>query len=205
MLIVLVASGALTYAAPKPALVQGPDLWTAEVKFEHPEQIIMNVAGEDTPKRFWYLILTITNNSREDVQFVPKCELVTDTFQVIPAGQKVPVVVFDKIKTRYQGRYPFLEWVEKTSFKLLQGEDHTKDIAVIWRDFDPDAKNIKLFISGLSNETVVLKHPTLKNDEGLPETIFLRKTMLLEYNIGGDEKFRSSAKLELIEKGWVMR
>ncbi len=32
------------------------------------------------------------------------------------------------------------------------------DIAILWLDFDPKANSIKLFISGLSNETVAIDH-----------------------------------------------
>ena len=202
--IILVLSG-ICLAAPEPALVPGPLVWTVDVKFEHPQQIELKLAGEKKPTRFWYTILTLANNTKRDVDFFPKCELMTNTLQVIPAGRGVPDAVFEQIKLRHQSKYPFLENLEKTSNKLLQGQDNAKDVAVIWSDFDPKAKGIKLFIAGLSNETVVIDHPRAKDQAGEPVNVFLRKTLAIDYKIGGDPAFRSDAKVVYKGRKWVLR
>ena len=111
----------------------------------------------------------------------------------------------DKIKSRYKTKYPFLESLEFADNKILQGEDNTKDLAIIWPDFDPKAKSISLFIAGLSNETVVVDHPTEKDANGNPEKIYMRKTLQLQYAIGGDPKLRSETSLQFVNKEWVMR
>ena len=135
----------------------------------------------------------------------PKCELMTDTFQIIPATKKTPPIVFEMIQTRHQGRYPFIESLRMTTSKILQGQDNTKDIAVIWPDFDAKAKNIKLFITGLSNEIVAVEHPVARDDTGRAKRVFLRKTLELDYALGGDPAFRSD--VILLDKGrlWIMR
>lgn len=204
-LAVLVVMVCVCVAAPKPAVVPGPDDWTVDVIFEHPQQIILKVGGDSKPRRFWYIITTLTNKTNRDVDFYPKCELMTDTFRIIPAGKRVPEAVFERIKRRHQSRYPFLESLEKTGNKILQGEDNTKDIVIIWPDFDAKAKNIKLFVAGLSNETVVVKHPTAKDEMGKPIKVFLRKTLELSYAMAGDAALRSDVKLTYKGKRWVMR
>jgi len=192
-------------AAPQPAIVPGPDDWTVEVTFEHPQQIMLQLAGDNKPRRFWYTLITLTNKTNRDVDFYPRCELMTDTFQIIPAGKDTPSAVFEQIKRRHQSRYPFLESLEKAGNRILQGQDNTKDIAIIWPDFDAKAKNIKLFITGLSNETVAIDHPVAKDKTGKPVKVFLRKTLELNYDIAGDPAFRSDAKLTYKDKRWVMR
>ncbi|MCK5226451.1 MAG: hypothetical protein KAQ89_06995, partial [Planctomycetes bacterium] len=129
----------------------------------------------------------------------------TDTFQIIQAGKSIPAEVFTQIKNRHQNKYPFLELLEETDGKLLQGSDNAIDIAIIWPDFDAQAKNIQLFITGLSNETVCVDHPTDKDEQGNPTKIFLRKTLELNYGITGDAAFRSDAVLTYNGQQWIMR
>lgn len=201
---VVTAVASVAAAAPKPAIVQGPGLWTVEVRFEHPQEILLKVGGKK-PIRFWYTIITLTNKTGRDVDFYPRCELMTDTFQIIPAGRAVPAGAAELLKQRHQTKYPFLESLETTSNKLLQGEDNSKDLAIIWPDFDPKAKNIKLFIEGLSNETAVLEHPTATDESGEPVMVFLRKTLELNYAVGGDPALRAQGDLAFETKRWVMR
>lgn len=205
ILAVLVMGVCVCTAAPEPAIVPGPSIWTVDVKFEHPQQIMLPRSGQRRPQRFWYTILTLTNNTGDDVDFYPKFELMTDTFQILPASQKTPPMIFEMIKTRHENRYLFHESLKETSSKILQGKDNTKDIAVIWPDFDPKAKNITLFMTGLSNETAVVYHPTAKDENGMAKKIFLRKTLELKYSLGGDPAFRSD--VTLLDKGrrWIIR
>jgi len=202
--VVLVAIACMCLAAPQPAIVPGPDDWTVEVTFEHPQQIVVK-SSDDKPGRFWYTIVTLTNNTNRDIDFYPKCELMTDTFQIIPAGRSVSEVVFEQIKSRHKSRYPFLEYLEKTDNKILQGADNAKDIAIIWPDFDVRAKRIKLFIAGLSNETVAIDHPVAKDHAGRPVKVFLRKTLELTYALTGDPILRADINLTYEAKRWVMR
>lgn len=204
-LAMLAITARLSFSAPQPAIVPGPDDWTVDVRFEHPQQIFLKLAGDDKPSRFWYTIITLTNKTNREIDFYPKCELMTDTFQIIPAGEGTQATVFEQIKKRHQSRYPFLELLEAADTKILQGKDNTKDIAIIWPDFDDKAKGIKLFIAGLSNETASIDHPTAKNQAGKPIKVFLRKTLVLDYKLGGDAAFRSDAKLIFQGKYWTMR
>jgi hypothetical protein len=200
--ITAVLTSNLAFAAPEPAVVPKPGDWTLEVRFENPQQIILPGA---IPQRFWYIILTLTNKSDKDVDFYPVCELVTDTLQVVPAVKGVSTVLFDRIENRHHGKYPFLMALDMADDKILQGRDNTEDIAVIWPDFDPNAKSIDIFISGLSNETAVIDHPIEKGKDGAPVKIYLRKTLQLTCSIAGDPKFRDKQKLKLENKQWVMR
>ena len=192
-------------AAPEPAVVPGPDIWMINTMFTHPQQIVLKTST-GKPIRFWYVILTLTNKTGQDVDFYPACDLMTDTFQIIPAGKNVPAVVFEQIKKRHQDKYKFLESLENTSNEILQGEDNAKDVAVIWHDFDAKAGNIKIFIAGLSNETVAIDHPVAKDKlTGEPVKVYLRKTLELSYDLKSDPAMRSEANLTYKDKRWVMR
>jgi len=203
--VVWAAAACVCLAAPEPAVVPGPRDWTVDVRFEHPEQIMVQLGGGSRPRRFWYMIMTLTNKTNRDVDFYPRCELMTDRFEIIPAGKDTPEVVFEQIKRRHQGVYPFLEPLEKADARILQGQDNAKDIAIIWPDFEAQAKNIQIFIGGLSNETAVIEHPVAKDEQGKPVQVYLRKTLELSYSIGGDASLRSGAKLTYKGQRWVMR
>ena len=199
-----IAAG-LCAAAPQPAIVPSPDNWTIEATFVHPQMIVLQADGADKPKRFWYVILTLVNKTGKDVDFYPKCEMMTDTFQIIPAGQNVPAMVFEQIKQRHQSKFPFLESWEKADNKMLQGQDNARDIAVIWPDFDANAKGIKIYIAGLSNESAMVEHPVEKGKDGRPVKVFLRKTLELSYGVKGDADARSDDSLIYEGKSWIMR
>ncbi len=194
----------LALAAPKPAIVQRPGQWTLEVRYEHPQQIVLP-GGPNGESRFWYMILTVTNRTGQDVEFYPKCDLVTDTFQVVPAGRGVPPLVFEQIRQRHQSVYPFLESVQTVTSRLLEGEDNAKEIAVVWQDFDPQATGFQVFISGLSNETAVVNHPVAVDNSGQPMPVYLRKTLELAYGFRGDPALRSSVEVVYKDLDWVMR
>ncbi|MFH1371015.1 MAG: hypothetical protein ABII09_06990 [Planctomycetota bacterium] len=200
--ILLCAIAGVCLAQPQPAIVPKPGDWTLDVRFENPMQIVLPGTVQ---QRFWYVILTLTNKSGKDVDFYPTCELMTDTFQRVPAIQGTSAILFEKIKNRHQGRYPFLELLENAGNKILQGQDNAKDVVVFWPDFDPNAKSFDIFISGFSNEIAVVDHPVEKDPDGNPVKIYLRKTLQLTYSLAGDPKFRDKQKLKLENKQWVMR
>ncbi|MHC4333097.1 MAG: hypothetical protein ACYSUP_04125 [Planctomycetota bacterium] len=202
-LTILLVSGVCA-AAPEPTVIPGPGDWTLEVKFEHPQVMMLPVPG-GRPQRFWYTILTLTNKTRDDVDFYPQCELMTDTFEIIPAGRGAPAAVFQRVKRRHQSKYPFLEPLEKAGNEILQGQDNTKDIAIIWSDFGSRARSMKLFITGLSNETVAVDHPIAKDERGEPVKVHLRKALELSYDLGGEPNLRSDTKRVYTGKRWVMR
>lgn len=207
VLFVVFAFGGLCSAYPEPVLMQSVGEWTLNVEYSQPQQISVDIPGDPSgkPRRFWYIILTVTNNTGQDVPFYPAFYLSTDTYQVIPSEKRLRKIAFEKIKLVNQGRYPFLESLDFVGNKILQGHDNTRDIAVIWPDFDPKAKNVDMYFAGLSNETAVIDHPIEKEADGMPKKVFLSKTLQLRYSIGGDERLRAYAKLAPKGKAWVMR
>jgi len=202
--VVTVILAGLCLAAPTPAVVQRPGQWTMQVRYEHPRQLVLPL-GAGGEQRFWYMIVTVTNRTGMDADFYPKCDLMTDTFQIVPAGRGVPPTVFEMIKQRHAAKYPFLEPLQGVSNRILEGEDNAKDIAIIWQDFDPQAKSFNVFISGLSNETAVIRHPVATDNNGNPVSVFLRKTLELTYGLRGDPALRSSVEVVYRRQGWVMR
>jgi len=84
--------------------------------------------------------------------------------------------------------------------RLRKGSDNTRDIVIIWPDFDPAAKQVSLFIAGLSNETAGVEHPVQKDADGKPTMVYLQKTLQLIYANTTDPALRSQAVLSLLSK-----
>lgn len=193
------------WAFPEPAVLQRPGQWTVDVKFEHPRQITVRLSGQPRPQRFWYIIATVTNNTGHDVGFYPRFELVTDRFEIIPAGKGVRAEVFKRIKRRHRAAYPFLESLEFAGNRILEGPDNAKDIAIIWPDFGPEVKQVKFFLAGFSNETTAIDRPVTKNTAAGPTRVILAKTLELSYAVPGDPAHRAQSKMAFRGKRWVMR
>jgi len=193
-------------SAPKPVSVQRAGQWTLDVQYSQPLQIAVGIPGQPIPQRFWYIILTMTNNaSKEEASLIPSCELVTDTFKTIPAGKNVPKEVFEQIKAKHEGQYPFLESMDFPDMRIRRGADNARDIAIIWPEFDPKANIISLFIAGLSNEATVINDPVKKDEAGAPVKVYLQKTLQLNYLNATDPALREQAGLTFQKQSWVMR
>ena len=192
------------FSAPEPAIVQKSSDWTLDVQYEPLTSLAIKRFGQK-PQFYWYAILSITNNSKDDVEFYPSFEIATDTQQIISAEKDVTPAIFEKVKKRYKNKYPLLESTKATSCRVLQGEDNSKDIVIIWPDFDRNAKTVSLYLGGLSNETIAVDHPTEKDQDGKPKKVYLRKTLELTYTIAGDSDYRPNSKVIFKSKQWVMR
>ncbi len=202
----LVVLSALLWGWPRPAGVPGEGRWTVTISYEHPEQISITLPGGQGTRSFWYMIVSLTNETpEEEVSFYPKFELVTDTFEVIPSGIGVPEGLFERVKGKHQGRYPFLESMDFTDHRIRRGADNTRDFAVFWTDFDPKAKSIQFYLAGLSNETTAIDHPIQVDEAGRPIPVYLQKTLQLNYSIGADPQLRRGATLRYEGQDWVMR
>ena len=202
LLLALTAINAM--AAPRPAMVPLPGIWTLDTEFENLRPIIWSPKGS-SPQRYWYMILSLTNNSPQTVPFYPSIELMTDTFCIVQADDFPSAAIFQSIKLANQGKYPFLVSYDDIENSIKRGSDNTLDFAVIFRDFDPKAKSISVFIAGLSNETVTIEHPTEKDSSGNPIKVRLRKTLEINYKVPGDNTAKSSRSLVFESVEWVMR
>ncbi|OQY07303.1 MAG: hypothetical protein B6I25_02105 [Planctomycetales bacterium 4572_13] len=206
LMVSVLTISAVAAGYPEPKVVQKASQWTLDIDYSAPQQISLQLPNQAKPQRFWYIILSITNEtSLDEVEFYPLCRLITDTFQVVDADKQVPIAVFNAVKRKHQGSYPFLESLDFKDHRVGRGTDNTRDFAIIWLDFDPKARQICLFVGGLSNETAVVEDPELKDEDGNPQKIFLQKTLQLKYAVAGDPKLRNAVTMKEIKQTWVMR
>lgn len=208
-LVTLALSAAVctVYAAPTPALVPPSGTWQLDLQFHgQPRQINITLPGDAAPQRFWYLPYTITNDTDRDAEFYPRVELFTDTLKLYQAGTGVRRPVFEAIRRRYELSLPLLEPQSMLTGRILQGDDNARDSVIIIKDFDPNATTVKLFFTGLSNETVTVDHPSqLDPETKKPKRLLLRKTLMLKYNVPGDAIKLDKRVMLYRGREWIMR
>ncbi len=189
-------------AVPEPSLILAPGEWLVDVQFHSaPQPIMVKLAGEDQPRRFWYLTYTVTNNTGEDIDFYPRVEAFTNTFKLYETGVKNRREVFEAIRDRYNNTIPLMEPRDFVSGKLLQGQDNARDSVIIFEDFDPEATSLKIFFAGLSNESEEI---TI-NSIGKSKKFLLHRTLMLQYQIPGDRFNPDKRVLLYRDREWIMR
>ena len=181
-----------TLAVPEPARV--PISWELSFRHGNMERIFINVNGKDTP--VWFMRYTVINNTGRDVLFTPSFEIVAETGTTMEAFKGVPSTAFEKIKAGFNNS--LLISPNNIYGKLLQGEDNAKDGVVIFPALDPDARNFRLFVMGLSGETADVENPATH------KKVILQKTLELDFNIPG-QAIDIAPKCTLTATKWVMK
>jgi hypothetical protein len=212
LIVVLAMLSTLAIAAPTPT----PAVVTWEMDCMIPDTlkpIQMTVGEAAQPTTFWYLRILVTNETNNDIDFIPDVDLVTNTGEMHANDVDVPVSVFPAIKGLYN--QPLLMDLTDATGKVLQGNDNAKAILLAFADFDPAAGQADIYITGLSGETETVTLPTpitrtFVGIDGIETTetvgaITLRKTLKLTYQLPGSAQARLTEQATLIAKEWVMR
>ncbi|MCA9250157.1 MAG: hypothetical protein R3E58_00980 [Phycisphaerae bacterium] len=183
--------------------------WQLDIEFHDLERVSVTLPGDNKPTAYWFMLYTVTNNTGEDIEFYPTFDLVTSTLQVIPAGEAVSPTVYDILRQRYSKLYPFFRDPIRVHGKLLQGEDHARTSVAVFRDFDPKADSVTVYIAGLSGEFAKAANPMFdpKKPESSDNPRFfpLRKTLAVTYDIPGDEVTRAASTPIRRLREWIMR
>jgi hypothetical protein len=205
----LLAGNSFVQAYPKPS----PNKIAWELDFTHatPNRIVVNVPGSAAPKAYWYMPFTVTNNTREEQQFLPEIELVDESGKVHRSDQNIPREVFNAIKVR-EGK-KFMQPLREVSGRLLVGADQAKDSVAIWPEPAERMGTFTVFVNGLSGEAVWYKDgketPLAKADwvKTKPEEAgtILRKSLQLEFQVPGDEFYQGRDRVHEKSETWVMR
>ncbi len=194
-------------SAPAPGLV--PRSWELEFTFHDPQRITVDHAAQTEGTTYWYLLYSVTNQTDRDVDFHPTFELVTDSMQKSIGGEEISTTVFQAIRARHHGDYPFLIQPSRVSGKLLQGEDNTISSVAIFHQFDPGSNQFTIYVGGLSGEVTRVSNPSFDpaqpESDANPPFFFLRKTLAVRYVLPGDVKSRRVTKPTRVGRQWVMR
>ena len=204
----VVPTRAADYPEPSPY----PITWELTFDYKAPMRIVVNVPGTPTPKAYWYLPYTVTNDGEETQTFIPQFEMLTEDGKVHRARKDVPKQVFEAIRNRERNQ--LLVPPTKVGGDLSPGVDQARDSVAVWEEPNKDIGTFKIFVGGLSGEFVELKDKDtgepLKDSKGEP--LILRKTLQLTYSASGDEVYpgedvirEGEGRIGRNPKAWVMR
>jgi hypothetical protein len=201
------AFAAASYPEPSPY----PTTWELTFDYKTPIRIVVNVPGSASPKAYWYMTYTLTNDGEETQVFIPQFEMLTNDGKLHRAINNVPREVFDMIKARERNKLMVPQ--TQVSGEIRPGVDQAKDSVVVFEEPTKDLDTFKIFVGGLSGEFVELKDDMgnfLKDAKG--EKIILRKTLQLTYHLNGDDVFpgedvinEGEGRIGKNAKVWVMR
>src|SRR5438105_6445961 len=196
-------------AYPKPSI--NKISWELDFRHAAPSRITVQTKGSDVPKAYWYMPFTVTNNTKDEQEFLPVFELVDDRGNVHRSDQNISPEVFEAIKAR-EGK-KLMEPLGKVSGRLLVGADQAKDSVAIWPEPMERMGTFSIFVGGLSGEAVWHKNgqetPLSKADwvKNKPEEAgeILRKTLQIDIQVPGDEFYPGRDKVIAKGERWVMR
>jgi hypothetical protein len=198
------------HAGPEPALA--PRNWELSFEFSDPQRISVQLPGRPKLQVFWYVVYRAVNETRQDVEFYPTFEIVTDRFKTVPAELATHPAVYEAVRKRHAKTHPFLVEPVDALGRLLQGEDNARSSVAIWPAFDAeeDIDKFVLFVGGLSGEVVKVRNPGFKasepeDEQNNPRFFVLRKTLAVEYGLPGNLQTQQQASPTRIERSWVMR
>jgi hypothetical protein len=189
-----------------------PIAWEFTLDYKAPKRIVVNVPGSPTPKAYWYLPYTVTNEGDETHVFVPQFDMLMEDGKVHRARKDIPIQVFDAIKGRERNR--LMVPMTKVGGELRPGVDQARDSVAIWEEPSKDMGTFRIFVGGLSGEFVEVKDTdtgeVIKDKKGEP--LILRKTLQLTYSTNGDEVYpgedilrEGQDRIGKNAKAWVMR
>ena len=183
--------------------------WQLQFEFHDPQRIQVTLPGNSRPTTYWYVLYQVTNKTNREVDFYPSFRLVTDTLQVVTAGETIPPSVYDAIARRHRREYSFLVPATKAAGRLLQGEENARASAAVFHTFDGNASSFTLYVAGLSGEIERIANPAFdakkKESPENPMSFLFRRTLALRYDIPGDPVTRSGAVPQRRSREWVMR
>lgn len=174
-------------AAPQASVV--PQTWELTFGAQPIERMIVD------GKTYFFVRYKVVNNTGKDVLFTPEFQLITETGQIIKAEAQADKV-YKKIKDLYRAQ--FMQSPIEILGKIRQGEDNAKEGVAIFTGVDTDARNFRVFISGLTGDTAEVTNPVTGKKE------ILQKTLVLEYDLPGqaiDINIQPQGKMPY----WVMR
>lgn len=188
-----------TLAYPTPQIVSKS--WQLDFTFEPPRPISVT-RPDGSIEWYWYLTYKVTNNTGDDRLFIPDITIATDEGDIVNANRSIPTAAFDAVQ-KSTGN-PLLESPMQVIGKLLQGPDHARESVAVWRDYGKDVGEVRVFVQGLSGETVEIQTPD-PADASRTVKVLLSKTLMATYQLPG--LAASPQDQPVVAKGqkWIMR
>lgn len=201
----LATLAALAALVPAMALAPEPDpvptRWQLDLR---PGDLrVMHIETPQGSGAYLYLTYSATNNTGEDLQFVPSFEMATNSGPSRLSGLGVPAAVTRAILDALQ--HPFMQDQINILGPIQQGPENAKHGLVVWPLEETRVNEIRVFAAGFSGETETIRLTDPATDE--PVELLFRKTMMLRFDSPGEIRVSEigNSPFPLIERRWIMR
>lgn len=152
----------------------------------------------ETHQNYWYFTYKVVNRTGQDRWWAPKMELLEDHGGLRRSGKDVSPITVKRIEALIGNK--LIEDQFQIIGEIRQGESNAKEGFVVWSSDALLAKELHLFIRGMSSEFKKMPNPA----EGGAE-ITMHKTMKRDYRVSGDPQARGSTPLECEQTEWILR
>lgn len=195
---VVIAALVMGALAPEPDPI--PTRWQLDLR-PNEFRLISVEANPGEPRAYAFLTYRVTNNTGQDLPFVPAFDLATGEGVVVRSGQNVPASVTARILKLLDNE--FIQDQIGILGTLQQGPENAKDGVVIWPLPDLLTDRLTVYAAGFSGESkpVIVTDP----DSGERVRKTLRKVRTLRYATPGNLVLDTSRPVELLTDEWVMR
>lgn len=200
LLTVLMTIGAIAMLALAPEPDPIPTRWQLEMR-PGDLRLISVEASPGEPRAYAFLSYRVTNNTGQDLPFVPAFDLATEEGVVVRSGQSVPASVTVQVLKLLNNE--FMQDQIGILGTLQQGPENAKDGVVIWPLPDLLTDRLTVYAAGFSGES----KPVMTTDPATGEKVrkTLRKVRALRYTTPGDLILDASTPLNLLFDEWIMR
>lgn len=170
----LAVAAAPVRAEPEPDLA--PASW--ELKLEPSPMMRIQVDTGNGPKTYWYMLYTVTNNTGQDVDFMPEIVRVSEieneltaekamerpdaapSIMVEPSIVGLDSRIYQAIARRHARTHAFMVTPVQAIGRLLQGKDNARSSVAVFPELDPRVSRFTLYFGGLSGERKAVANPS---------------------------------------------
>lgn len=198
LLLSTMAIAPVAAGAPEPDPI--PTKWQLDLRPGALRIVTIDIPSGE-PRVYAFLTYRVTNNTGNDLSFIPAFDLANEEGAFLRSGQNVPYEVTSQILALM--RNDFLEDQISILGTLQQGPENAKEGLVIWPLPDMDTDRLTIYAAGFSGESksVMMLNP----ETGERERKTLRKVRALHYETPGNIVPTTRRELALINDEWIMR
>lgn len=156
-------------ATPEPSTI--PVAW--ELGLEPSQMLRIQADG----RTYWYMLYTVTNNTGQDIDFLPEIVRVSEIETEVPADKVSqqpdqasrlivdPAIVglnarvYQAIAQRHARTHAFMVTPVEAIGRLLQGRDNARTSVAVFKELDPRVSKFTIYFGGLSGEKIVKPNP----------------------------------------------
>ncbi|MEO0474856.1 MAG: hypothetical protein AAF085_02635, partial [Planctomycetota bacterium] len=186
--------------------------WSFDFEYTTPDTIAIENA-DGSISWYWYMTYKVTNFEEEELFFDPRIVIQSDNGDIVTANLGIDISVFKEVRTLLQN--PLLQSPLEVPGRVFNGENYTKQSAIIWEVSEDDIDNFNVFVGGIYGERKTVTDPNtgkpimvpvinaltgeeVKDESGntVMEPLELKRTLKISYKTPGTNENRQDPEIQ---------